>query len=163
MEDHSFVPMKPADDTVVHAGFWIRAAASVVDGIIVSTLVCLFSGYSWSAYYAATNRQVVMAGMPYVAPGSFFVSIMVSWLYMALLESSPWQATVGKKLFGLYVTDLKGRRISFRKATARYFGKFLSTLFFGFGFLMIGFTAKKQGLHDKIANTYVMHRIEAEA
>jgi uncharacterized RDD family membrane protein YckC len=83
---------------------------------------------------------------------------MVSWLYWALLESSRWQATLGKKMLGLQVTDLEGRRISFARATGRYFGKVISTLLLLVGFAMAGFTEKKQALHDMIASCLVLKK-----
>ena len=72
------------------------------------------------------------------------------------MESSEYQATLGKMLLGLKVTDLKGRRISFLRATGRHFGKILSGLILGIGFFMIAFTKKKQGLHDIITECLVL-------
>ena len=81
---------------------------------------------------------------------------LISWLYFAAFESSPWQATPGKKVLGLRVTDLEARRISFIRASGRYFGKIISSLLFGIGFLMAGFTEKKQALHDMLAGCLVL-------
>ena len=80
---------------------------------------------------------------------------MINWLYSAVLESSTWQATVGKKAMSLVVTDSAGQRIGFGRATGRYFGKFISSLILGIGFLMVGWTRRKQGLHDMMASTLV--------
>ena len=87
-----------------------------------------------------------------------FFTILVQWLYYALMESSPKQGTLGKMAIGLKVTDLSGNRISFGRATGRYFGRILSGLILDIGFLMIVFTAKKQGLHDIIAGTLVVKK-----
>ncbi len=78
---------------------------------------------------------------------------MTSWLYWALMESSRWRATLGKKILGLEVTDLEGRRISFARATVRYFGKIIFV-----GFIMVAFTEKKQALHDIIAGCLVVKK-----
>lgn len=83
-------------------------------------------------------------------------SIVVFWLYWSLLESSGAQATLGKRLLGLKVTDLANRRITFGRATGRFFGKILSGLTFTVGFMMAGFTEKKQALHDIVAGTLVV-------
>jgi uncharacterized RDD family membrane protein YckC len=83
-------------------------------------------------------------------------ALVIVWLYFALLESSAWQATVGKKAVGLRVTDLNGNRISFLRASGRFFAKFISWAIMLIGYLMIAFTAKKQGLHDMIASTLVL-------
>jgi uncharacterized RDD family membrane protein YckC len=84
---------------------------------------------------------------------------MMSWIYYALLESSVWQATIGKKLLGLKVTDLAGNRISFARASGRFFGKILSGMILGIGFLMAGFTQRKQALHDILAGCLVLRQL----
>ena len=58
-------------------------------------------------------------------------------------------------ILGMKVTDLYGNRISFARATGRHFAKFISGLMLGFGFLMVAFTERKQGLHDIVAGTLV--------
>ncbi len=80
------------------------------------------------------------------------------WLYFAIMESSAWQATLGKKALGLYVTDYDGRKISFARATGRHFAKILSTLILFIGYMMAGFTARKQALHDMIAGCLVLKK-----
>ena len=72
------------------------------------------------------------------------------------MESSAKQATVGKMALGIIVTDLDGRRIGFGRATGRYFAKILSALTLGIGFLMAGFTERKQALHDMVASCLVV-------
>jgi len=84
------------------------------------------------------------------------LSLVAGWLYFSLCESSSWQGTVGKKVLGLRVTDINGHRIGFGKATGRYFGKILSGLILGVGFIMIAFSEQKQGLHDMLAGTLVV-------
>jgi uncharacterized RDD family membrane protein YckC len=78
------------------------------------------------------------------------------WLYHTLMESSSLQATLGKMALGIVVTDLDGGRISFGRATARYWSQILSALILGIGYLMAGFTERKQALHDMIAKTLVV-------
>jgi uncharacterized RDD family membrane protein YckC len=85
------------------------------------------------------------------------ISIVVNWLYEALMTSSSKQATVGKMVFGLVVTDTQGARLSFLHATGRHFAKFLSTLTLLIGYVMAAFTERKQALHDFVAGTYVLH------
>jgi uncharacterized RDD family membrane protein YckC len=86
------------------------------------------------------------------------VGVVLGWLYYALLESSPWQGTLGKKALNLAVTDLEGRRISFLRATGRHFAKLLSWFTLAIGFILAGLTAKKQALHDIIADCLVIRR-----
>jgi uncharacterized RDD family membrane protein YckC len=86
------------------------------------------------------------------------LQLVFSWLYSALLVSSSWQATLGKRLFGLQVTDVRGRRVSFSRATARHAARMLvlPTLFCGF--LMMVLTERRQALHDVMAGTLVVGR-----
>jgi uncharacterized RDD family membrane protein YckC len=74
------------------------------------------------------------------------------------MESSPQQATLGKMALGLKVTDLQGERLSFARATGRYFGKIVSSLILFVGFMMAGWTEKKQALHDIMAGTLVVKK-----
>jgi len=83
-------------------------------------------------------------------------TMVVSWLYYALFQSSSWQATPGKRLLSMKVVDYHSNKITFGRATGRYFAKILSALILYIGFFMILWTKKKQGLHDKIAETYVI-------
>lgn len=85
-------------------------------------------------------------------------AILLSWAYRAGMESSVYQATLGKLTVKLKVTDLEGRRLSFARATGRYFSKYLSALSLGVGYLMVAFDSEKQGLHDRIAGTRVQYR-----
>lgn len=86
------------------------------------------------------------------------IALSLSWGYYALQESSAHQATFGKRMMGIVVTDMDGRRLSFGRATLRYFGKLLSGLIFLLGYLMAAFTPRKQALHDYIAGTLVVRR-----
>jgi uncharacterized RDD family membrane protein YckC len=89
--------------------------------------------------------------------GSFQGIVLVgAWLYFALMESSPRGATVGKMALGLRVVDVQGQRISFMRATGRFFAKFISGLILMIGYLMVAFTDRKRGLHDIMAGTLVV-------
>ncbi len=84
--------------------------------------------------------------------------IVLNWLYYTLLESSSRQATLGKMALGIVVTDLEGNRISFARANGRYWGKLVSAIILLIGFIMAGFTRKKQALHDIMAGTLVVKK-----
>ncbi|GAB3820472.1 hypothetical protein GCM10028895_20670 [Pontibacter rugosus] len=83
------------------------------------------------------------------------ISAFVGWLYYAGFESSAKQATPGKQLFGIFVTDTQGYRLSFARASGRYFGKMLSGLILLIGYIMAAFTKRRQALHDMLASTLV--------
>ena len=85
--------------------------------------------------------------------------MLLQWLYFAGLESSERQATVGKSVMSLRVTNLEGQRLSFGHATGRFFAKIVSGMIpFAIGYIMAAFTAKKQALHDLIAGTLVLKK-----
>jgi uncharacterized RDD family membrane protein YckC len=135
-----------------YGGFWLRFVAYFIDALIMNIaggVIGAFVGVGIGAMGAGS--EVVTAS----TIGAGGLSLLVNWLYSAMLESSSWQATVGKKALGLVVTDESGGRIGFGRATGRYFGKILSSLILLIGFFMIGWTQRKQGLHDKLAGTLV--------
>jgi uncharacterized RDD family membrane protein YckC len=137
------------------AGFWLRTLAAIIDDVlyqVVSVILALPLAYSLGASMSMAGRYSAAAG----AVLGFFIDVLVSWLWFTIPESSKWQATVGKKLLGLKVTDENGERIGFGKANGRYWAKSLSALILCIGFIMVAFTEKKQGLHDKMAGTLVV-------
>lgn len=84
-------------------------------------------------------------------------SLVAQWLYFTIMESSKYQATLGKIMLGVVVVDDMDERISWGKANARYWSKLISSIF-GIGYFIAIFTEHKQGLHDKIADTYVVNK-----
>ena len=136
-----------------YGGFWIRVLAYIIDAIIlqVASSVLMAAGIGMVLGIGASNDTIVGAGVL----GSYGLMLVANWLYFALLESSRWQGTVGKQAVKLVVTNEQGERIGFGRATGRYFAKFLSTMIFLIGFFMVGWTQRKQGLHDFVAGTLV--------
>lgn len=135
-----------------YGGFWLRFVAYIIDAIImniVGGVLGLFVGVGVGAMGA--GEEVATAS----ALGAGVLSLVINWLYSAILESSSWQGTVGKKALSLVVTDENGGRISFGRATGRYFAKILSSIILLIGFFMIGWTERKRGLHDMICGTLV--------
>ncbi|HDM76019.1 MAG TPA: RDD family protein [Deltaproteobacteria bacterium] len=136
-----------------YAGFWKRFAAAFLDGIITGIAGGLI-GFALGFVLVAlgTRDPDLMRGIGNI------VGAILGWLYFALMESSQTQGTLGKMALGIKVTDLNGHRIGFGKATGRYFGKIISAMILFIGFLMIGFTKKKQGLHDMMAGCLVVNK-----
>jgi len=137
---------------VKYAGFWMRLFASLVD---LSITFLIFFAVAIILPILLGPRLGVLSGGVIFALG-LVLWLVVTWLYWALMESSSKQGTFGKDMLGIVVTDAEGKRISFRKATVRYFGKMVSAVPVMAGFLMAGFTARKQGLHDLIAGSQVV-------
>jgi uncharacterized RDD family membrane protein YckC len=135
-----------------HAGFWIRFWAFVVDSLIVGVFGVIQGLF---IFFTSLNDNFLY-GITFIYIINLTISQLILWLYCALFESGSWQATPGKKLMGIYVANLGGQRISFARASGRHFSKILSGLIFFIGYIMIGLTDKKQGLHDKLVNTLVL-------
>lgn len=142
-----------------YAGFWRRFAAAFIDSVVL--IVCsvpIITIISLSVVNSAkTPEELEQIKTNLELFGNIFTST-VGWLYFSLMESSNKQATLGKMAMGIYVTDLNRNRISFGRATGRYLGKTISALTLAIGFLMAGFTKKKQALHDKMAGCLVVRK-----
>ena len=154
---------------VEYAGFWLRSLAFLFDNVvmglgfvlIVIPLIFL-TGLRGFIGEIHPNEDMSDAGI-FGLIGFLFLaataSLVFTWLYHALMESSEWQATLGKKALGLVVTDMAGQRVSFGRSTRRHFAKIITNMVPAFiGYLMAGFTEKKQALHDMIAGCVVLRR-----
>lgn len=148
-----------------YIGFWKRAVAFVIDGIIVSVppaVICL-PLIIWQASKLMQTEGTEEALAHVAALGGIYIlwqvlGLICFWLYFALLQSGPKQATFGKRLMGIKVVDYKGGRIGFGRATGRTFATLLSYLLIYIGFIMAGMTNRKRALHDYIAQTYVVRK-----
>jgi uncharacterized RDD family membrane protein YckC len=141
---------------VQYGGFWIRVVAAIIDAIILRVVVAPVGFIFGSLGMAGMMTGLPHRGLRLFGGGLTFILLLFgSWLYEAFMESSSYQATLGKMIFGMKVTDLNGNRISFERATGRHFAKWLSGMILGIGYIMVGFTERKQGLHDLLAGTLV--------
>jgi len=150
-----------------YAGFWLRFVAYFIDDIILSAIgfvislpfigTIIFSGIAISELNEGERSKLFgVAGIVGVVLLLIITITAVGWLYYALMESSKQQATLGKMALGLKVTDREGNKVSFGRATGRYFGKILSNMIFMIGYILAGLTEKKQALHDMIADCLVI-------
>ena len=151
-----------AQAAVRYGGFWIRVVALIIDGILVRVVVhpvaAIFGLGGLTMGGLGLHGLGHGAALPLLIFGTGVLAVLTiaaSWLYEALMLSSSYQATLGKMIFGMKVTDLSGNRLSFVHATGRHFAKWLSGMVLGIGYIMVGFTERKQGLHDMIAGTLV--------
>ncbi len=154
---------------VVYAGFWVRFLAFLIDnavigiGFVLILIPLIFlTGLGGFIGEIHPNEDMNDVGI-FMLFGLLFlaatVSLLLTWLYHALMESSEWQATLGKKVLGLVVTDMAGRRVSFGRATGRHFAKIITNMVPAFiGYIMAGFTERKQAMHDMIAGCLVLRR-----
>lgn len=142
--------------------FGSRLLAWIIDTVLVSTgsaILVVVASTIYGCRFHAEGTGPFGALVTGLIRGWFLslsIPLIVSWLYSAVCESSGWEATPGKLMAGLKVTDVSEQRISFIRASVRFFSKFLSTALFTLGWFMPLFTQHKQTLHDKIAGTVVL-------
>ncbi len=144
----------------LYAGFWKRVAASLIDGILLTVAGALIGGilgFFMGAAMAASGSDMTSVQLATGVVG-YIIGIIINWLYYTLFESSAKQATPGKLLLSIKVTDLSGQPIGFGRANGRYWGKIISGLTLCIGFIMAGFTEKKQCLHDMMAGCLVINK-----
>lgn len=116
-----------------------------------------------ASFFPATFEKLLppnppsLAALPQPAPLVIALLVSLGCLYYTLFEASSWQATPGKRILRLYVTDLNGQRVTFQRALLRNLARQISGIFF-IGYVLAGFTEKKQALHDIIANCLVFRR-----
>jgi len=167
--DYRGVPTVAAGPRVEYAGFWLRVLAYIVDNVVIGVgLLCVLiplfflTGFGALVSHIHPQEDWDDAGVLMII-GFFFLaamaSLVVTWLYHALMESSEWQATVGKRMLGLVVTDMAGQRVSFGRSTGRHFGKIITNMVPAFiGYIMAAFTERKQALHDMMAGCLILKR-----
>ncbi|UCG26836.1 MAG: RDD family protein [Bacteroidales bacterium] len=154
---------------VRYAGFWLRFVAYIIDDIILGFIGFVISlPFIGSIIFSALtiadakgDTEQTFLGIAGILGAVFMLitaTIVAGWLYYALMEASKQQGTLGKMALGLKVTDMEGNRISFGRATGRYFAKIISGMIFMIGYIIAGFTEKKQALHDMIANCLVIRK-----
>lgn len=160
-----------ARPTATYAGFWLRFVAVIIDRLALSVVMIPL----WFATIASAipnlmeHQRNPFEFFPTLLPrlGFFvFVALIGTWLYWALMESSSWQATLGKKALGLTVTDLQGNRLSFGHASGRFFAgrgagifPYIGWLYYFISCICAGFTEKKQAIHDMIAGCLVIRKL----
>ena len=154
---------------MTYAGFWKRFAAYLIDTIIIGFvmgIIMMVFGVGLFTSMATMDEmtmdegdaEAMAAGMIGGMMTLILVASAAQWLYFALMESSAKQGTLGKMALSIIVTDENGNRISFGRATGRYFGKIISGAILCIGYIMAGFTEKKQALHDMIAGCLVVNK-----
>jgi len=146
--------MKKNNDSKYFAGFWIRLIAYHIDILIIGIVVLLLLGVIHGNFVEGYIKFISIDDSDLKTD---LIRYIMFWLYFSVMEHSFYQATIGKIILGIKVTDISGNRLSYLKATSRFFAKFLSA-FIVIGFLMIAFTKKKQGFHDIITGTIVIKK-----
>ena len=148
-----------------YAGFWRRFAAYLIDQFIIAWVLNEFWGNYFNnarvyfrLYEESFTGDIYRDMETFATIGMWVLLIPFISMYYAGMESSPLRATVGKLAVGIYVTDLQGQRVSFGRAAGRFFGKILSGMLLGIGYLMAAFTERKQALHDSMSECLVLRK-----
>lgn len=136
-----------------------RLAAGIIDIIILSLLeliLIFITIYASVVLYLTDVKQPVINIITnFILYPSYFI---LPWLYYSIQEASNKKASIGKIILGLVVVDLYGNKITFFRATVRFFIKILTLLTLLIGFFIAAFNDQKQALHDLFADTIVVDK-----
>ncbi len=158
---------------VKYAGFWLRFAAYIIDqfvigiaGLIIAVPIIIgiiafginLDGIKNSSDFFTHEGLLMVGGIIGMIVLAILISIVMKWLYYALMESSRYGGTLGKMAVSIMVVDLDGNRITFGRATGRYFARIITNMTLFIGYIIAGFTVKKQALHDMIASCLVIQK-----
>src|SRR5580692_3626138 len=134
-----------------YAGFWLRFVAWAIDSAILGALPLIVALIMAPIFFTGSTGVAALGVTIFIVP----VIGTTGWLYYALMESSAFQATLGKQALRLRVVQMDGQPVSFGRASARFFAKILSSILL-IGFIMAAFTENKQALHDRISGCLVI-------
>lgn len=142
---------KPPEYALEYAGFWVRLGASIVDGVILYAICGLFLALLFGINGDFLSILYALAAAP--------VFWAMAWLLQAVYFTGFWVwrgQTPGKMLMGVKVIRTDSAPVDWQHALMRYLGYIVSTVMLFLGFIWIAFDGRKQGVHDKLADTYVV-------
>ncbi|AJE53976.1 hypothetical protein NS115_02325 [Paenibacillus jamilae] len=145
----------------IYGGFWVRTAAFMIDLIILFAIVLLVGG-TFSIIPVLLDIEETGFILEFFIWMPLILWLVLPWLYCGFLESSKVQATPGKLVFSLVVVNSKGNRLGFLHASGRYWIKVISFMLVHIIYIVVAFTAKKQGVHDLCAKTLVVNKKELQ-
>ncbi len=164
---------KPEEFSLEYAGFWIRFAAGIIDLAIILSLIYSISSITlrifsdipsiaaFSGIYYGQGIGAIAGSSEQVEPGrrDFLIiaatAVLIAMFY--IIGMWVWQGqTLGKMVTGIKVIRTDSSPLMLPHAVARFLGLLLSIAMLGIGLIWIAFDSRKQGIHDKIADTYVV-------
>jgi uncharacterized RDD family membrane protein YckC len=155
--------------TFLYASVWRRALASAIDFLVIA-LISVFLLDPFISFLGLKEASEAIRRLPLSVIivrtyGAWaVVTLIAAWLYHAWQESSRFQATIGKRLLGLMVFTEDEGRLTFAKASERFWLKLFSAAIGLVGFLLAFFDADRRMLHDRISHTEVLQpRMDAIA
>lgn len=153
---------------VSFAGFWIRFAAYIIDIITISILsaiigfICLsiITSEAGMNFFVTSLEEdgIALGFVIFVMIGVIFPYIIVPLFYFIYYPASKYKGTFGKQILGLIIVDNDGNQISLGRSFLRFIGYIIASIILYLGLIMIGFTERKQGLHDMISSTVVIYK-----
>lgn len=148
-------------DEKIYAGFWVRFFAGVLDVVFLLPPVLLIAYLVSDSSYEIIKIGENFQSYSFDAEGNLhtvdLVMYAVSIIYIAYFLSDKKQATIGKRLLGIYVGNIDGSKLSKSRAIMRAFASMITSATLGIGFLSVIFTKEKIALHDFLCNTRVFH------
>ena len=167
----------------VYAGALARASAHLIDSLMIYGTIAALQFGVFRPFGLTPDAQYA-SGLQWEGYVLSTVTIPVL-LYVAGMESSAWQATIGKRMIGLRVVDGKGERLHFARAMVRgaikllpfeigHLSFFLPTpiwnapqdmrvgfwavwVLLGLYVFLIWRTPTRQSVYDHIVRTFVVH------
>ena len=146
MENASPTQEAAATPTQQYVGFWKRLLAFIIDQVILAVASGLLFG---DAVVSMNDGGVTVAYNGIYS----FIPLLYTVLFWGFLSATP-----GKMALGMKIVKEDGTPITWKDAILRALGYIPSAIVFFLGFLWIGWDAKKQGWHDKIAHTVVVKK-----
>jgi uncharacterized RDD family membrane protein YckC/ribosomal protein S27AE len=137
-----------------YAGFWIRVAAYIID-IIIQSIARILIGMLFGL-----GMFVAIGAAPAANLSVMMINALVGFLLGIAYETycvGKWGATPGKMACKLKVVTPEGEKVGYGRAFGRYWAKMLSGFILCLGFVMVAFDPEKQGLHDRMCHTRVIH------
>jgi uncharacterized RDD family membrane protein YckC len=154
--------IKPPRLVVELSGLFRRFMAWCIDLVVLgalSIIACLVVLVVVGGYDARLDVTSRFERPPFLTEIALGVAVLlVCWIYYAVLESSAYQATLGKLVMGLFVLSDSGTEVTFMQANLRFIGRLISAGILMIGFLMAAWTRRNQALHDVMAGTLVVRR-----
>lgn len=140
-----------AEPAVRYGGFWRRAAAFLLDWLVlffpegIARALLGFDAFETSQSWSDPREWMLLGA-----------SLVLGLLYHSILASSPVEGTLGQRALDLRMSDGDGRRLTFARATVRWFASLLTLLTCGVGWLLMLWTPRRQTLHDLMSGTFVV-------
>jgi uncharacterized RDD family membrane protein YckC len=148
-----------------YAGFWIRLVARLIDGVIIGIpFGIIFGVFAVAGGVFAGNASSSNQDTQNAAAAAFGGAFILLYLIALVVQVGYWiyfwgssGATLGMRLLHLRVVDaVTGAPIGYARATVRFLMSIVNSWACYIGWIWVAFDPRKQGWHDKVANSVVL-------